>query len=85
MLVKIPITFTASVRGPAIVQVTRVPSPSGANVNVVTDDDLNGLRKSSATTTRVGSSAAVISIRPWPALRLPDQAYVAPTPRSGPP
>src|SRR3954471_16531137 len=85
MLVNSPMILRPSVRGPAIVQVTRVPSPSGANVNVATDEDLSGLRKSRATTTRVGSSVSVIFIRPWPALRFPDQAYVDPTPFTGPP
>ena len=73
MLVNSPITRTPKVRGPAIVQVTRVPSPDGANVNVVIDEDLNGLRNCRSTRTRVGSSVRVISIRPSPALRLPDQ------------
>ena len=56
MLVNNPISRMPKVRGPAIVQVTRWRLPDGANVNVVIDEDLNGLRNCRSTRTRVGSA-----------------------------
>jgi hypothetical protein len=85
MLVNSPITLVASVFGPTMVQRTRVRSgPSGIRTKSMVLADLNGFSKARAIRTSVGAAAWVTRMLPLPALRLPDQAYSAPTPDSAP-
>ncbi len=74
----------SSVFSPDIAHVTSVASPEGDNEKVVLFLALNGLRNSRSISTCDGSSASVISMLPSPTLRLPDHAYLAPGPESGP-
>ena len=68
----------------ASVQVTRLLDPSGVMSKAVSLRDLNGFSNRRSTRTFAGEVASMISMRPWPALRLPDHSYVDPVPDSGP-
>ena len=59
---------------PVMDDVRAVPSPESSSANVVVASDRNGLRLRWSITTRSSSTASTISIRPDPALRLPDHS-----------
>jgi hypothetical protein len=71
---KMPMTFVISDFSPLMTQVTRDPVPSGSIVKTASLCALNGFRKARSICTLDGSIVSVISIRPSPTLRLPDQA-----------